>query len=329
MISIISIISIIESFLNKKGVKTTMGRKLIKQGGGGYTIYLPKRWVDEKGLKAGDEIDIAETKGGLLLRSESTPKLKEATLNIAFKDKTFIRYIMTNFYRAGYDKVTLTGDVKENDVKTPVDDLMGLAVTSVKEKEIAMEMLAEPFKDKADKIIKKMFFIIKDDMEYVVSCIEKGEHPDEKMMSYNSRRVMQRANLCIRSMSKKLIDLDGFYWIVITHLHWIERQLYYLSVRLNEEAPAKVGADHVEYLRSVQRSFDHLYDGIYKKSLPALKKIHSEFTKYQTQKYELAASDKTYISKIMVHFSMISRFLLYTTSSAIGMATMHDMSEKE
>ena len=36
-----------------------MKRKLIKQGGGGgLTIYLPKKWIDENKLEQSNEIEI-------------------------------------------------------------------------------------------------------------------------------------------------------------------------------------------------------------------------------------------------------------------------------
>ena len=35
-----------------------MRRKLIKQGGFGLTIYLPKHWTDEKELQAGQEVEV-------------------------------------------------------------------------------------------------------------------------------------------------------------------------------------------------------------------------------------------------------------------------------
>ena len=47
-----------------------MKRKLIKQGLGGYTIYLPKKWIDRKGLKEGEEINVVETDAGLVIGSD-------------------------------------------------------------------------------------------------------------------------------------------------------------------------------------------------------------------------------------------------------------------
>ena len=47
-----------------------MKRKLIKQGSGGYTFYVPKQWVLHRGLKAGDEIDVVEKDKTLVVRTK-------------------------------------------------------------------------------------------------------------------------------------------------------------------------------------------------------------------------------------------------------------------
>ena len=47
-----------------------MKRKIIQQGSGGLTIYLPKKWADQKGLITGDEVDVKESEQGLLIIAE-------------------------------------------------------------------------------------------------------------------------------------------------------------------------------------------------------------------------------------------------------------------
>ena len=51
-----------------------MKRKIIRQGSGGLTIYLPKKWAEEKGLRIGDEVDLKEAPYGLLVVPEKTRK---------------------------------------------------------------------------------------------------------------------------------------------------------------------------------------------------------------------------------------------------------------
>ena len=51
-----------------------MKRKLIKQGSGGLTLCVPKKWVDVNKLEAGDEVEVVEEKGNLLMSSSKIEK---------------------------------------------------------------------------------------------------------------------------------------------------------------------------------------------------------------------------------------------------------------
>ena len=79
-----------------------MDRKLIKQGGGGFTIYLPKKWVDEKGLTGGDKVNLSEANTALIVNS-SKPVRKEKVVEITKENKKDIKTILTHLYRNGFD----------------------------------------------------------------------------------------------------------------------------------------------------------------------------------------------------------------------------------
>jgi phosphate uptake regulator len=103
----ISIISNKEKFIYKQGLKPVMDRKLIKQGSGGYTIYLPKKWATKKGLKGGDNISITETDTSLVIGSPIKEK-KEITIEITEENKKEVRNILTHAYRRGFDSIKFT-----------------------------------------------------------------------------------------------------------------------------------------------------------------------------------------------------------------------------
>ena len=83
-----------------------MERKLIKQGGGGLTIYVPKKWIDTRKLKEGDEVSIIEKENSLLI---SAVKKKEESSEITINDKNKkdLIPIITHLYRAGIDKIPI------------------------------------------------------------------------------------------------------------------------------------------------------------------------------------------------------------------------------
>ena len=44
-----------------------MERKIIKQGKGGFTVYLPKKWVDDNGIDENSTVNMETGYTGLLI----------------------------------------------------------------------------------------------------------------------------------------------------------------------------------------------------------------------------------------------------------------------
>ena len=97
-----------------------MRRKLIKQGIGALTITLPKEWISQYNLEAGDEIEIDENNKNLLLIAEGkSGTLTKTEINIDGMDQFLIWRYLISLYRLGYDEITLTfSDInKKYDIK--------------------------------------------------------------------------------------------------------------------------------------------------------------------------------------------------------------------
>jgi antitoxin component of MazEF toxin-antitoxin module len=140
-----------------------MNRKLIKQGGTGLTLYVPKKWVDRLKLKPGDEVSIEEDGNKLILSPESVLKDKLITIDVTNMDTSSLRIALSSVYWQGYNKIKLTTKKKFSFViiNRLIDSYMGLIITEQSDKNIIIQNTAtEKFED-IDKIINKLFTIIK------------------------------------------------------------------------------------------------------------------------------------------------------------------------
>lgn len=84
-----------------------MERKLVKQGRNALTVTLPAKWLQTKGLKAGDSIFITERNRDLILASQLTSTKTEATLNVKDYEKSMIFHLIIAKYIEGYDTIIL------------------------------------------------------------------------------------------------------------------------------------------------------------------------------------------------------------------------------
>jgi hypothetical protein len=76
-----------------------MKRKIIKQGLGGYTIYLPKKWIDNFKLQAGDEINLDLIDNKLLISAEGIKEKRQTTITVTGENKIFLKTSLIHIYR--------------------------------------------------------------------------------------------------------------------------------------------------------------------------------------------------------------------------------------
>jgi len=87
-----------------------MKRKIIKQGHNTLTMTLPTDWVKKLNLKAGDEIDLSENMGSLVINVKQNNSLKSTTLDINDITVPMLWRFFQSAYREGYDEIKLTFD---------------------------------------------------------------------------------------------------------------------------------------------------------------------------------------------------------------------------
>lgn len=82
-----------------------MERKLVKQGRNALTVTLPAAWLRKKGLKAGNSVDVEETKRGLLVRSSSLATKKETLIDVRDLERSMVWHLVNAKYIDGYDRI--------------------------------------------------------------------------------------------------------------------------------------------------------------------------------------------------------------------------------
>ncbi len=296
-----------------------MKRKLIKQGAGGYTIYLPKKWIDAKNLHEGDEVDIHEEQDSLLVSTQNQPKEKEATIPITSKDTRFIQYILNNYYRAGYDRLILQGDINEKDAHNALRLLLGFEIVHTNKHKIIIESIAKPSDYDLEQLFKRIFFILKQDLMTVKENLYSAKPLDTDTLARNSDTIIRTSNLCIRLIAQHPDAKQGFYSTLANLLTWSHRQLYYLCRHLDSKKAVPLKPNEKEFISAVTQLVPLLYDGIYTQSFAHFEKIHQHYQHYE--KGSIIKNQREYAVIILYHFLLIQKYLYHATSSGIGLIT--------
>lgn len=205
-----------------------MKRKIIKQGLGGYTIYLPKKWVESKGLKPGDEINISEYEKDLILSGEKKEN-KEISLDLDEEKKEDIINILTHIYRKGFNKITLKNSDTQTIKKIKSLDLLGFEIIETSKNKCVLENITEPTDQKYEKIVQRLLFLLKETHNLTIEDLKNKKYSNKQDL-YSLRKQFDKFVLfCKRILVKEKYKQDPVIeWEFLTFLMHIQHAYYYL-----------------------------------------------------------------------------------------------------
>ncbi len=213
-----------------------MKRKLIQQGGGGYTLYLPKRWVAQHGLTRGDSVEVIETDAHLIVRS-ADKRSAEAHIDVTGSPPQFIRMEVMNLYRLGKDRVVAacSSEQEQRCVKDSLDELLGFSLMgSVRQQKktlLTLESISEPALEKYEAIVTRLLFIF----EQILRDLGRDPSAVEALV----RESYRYDNFCRRAISKRIVNEEQSAILWAFHLQLIHaiRDAHFLSARLSHRQP--------------------------------------------------------------------------------------------
>lgn len=261
-----------------------MKRKLIRQGLGGYTIYLPKKWIDRKGLKEGEEVNIVETESGLVVGSDARGK-KKITLNLDSDEKENIKPILTHLYRKGFDTIILSDidDKLLTRIKKIVKDLLlGFEITEKTEDSVTIKNISEPEAEKYDMMLRRIFLIIQENIDILTKDFDENKFRRWKEIEELRDSLDSYVLFCRRVIIQEKFERDSLLeWELLTFLTHIEHTIYYLYDYAHSN---KIKKDEKlnQFVRDLKDYFNLYYDSFYKEDIKSIHKIISSRTKFHS-----------------------------------------------
>lgn len=188
-----------------------MRRKIIKQGIGGHTIFLPIHWIRKYNLKPGDEVELYEKDHDLIVHGEKQPHCKQKEL---FLEKTEtmsqIRTIIASAYKAGYDEIILHFNEKQSlhELNKLVNTFTGLEIVSQTSDHIKIKSFLQATDEYVEDLIIKLFQMIK----VLFQQIKEARGTIEvKELSVSRRQIQKLRDHCLRIIHATTYKNDQSY----------------------------------------------------------------------------------------------------------------------
>ncbi|MBT4539916.1 AbrB/MazE/SpoVT family DNA-binding domain-containing protein [Candidatus Woesearchaeota archaeon] len=299
-----------------------MKRKLIKQGGGGgLTLYLPKKWVDKNHLMGGDEVNVEEENNRIVIDTEAKQKHVKQEIEIKEHSSEFISRIITNSYKKGVDELKIIFNTKpplDTVNKTLSALTIGYEVTDVGNNYCTISSFSLEDEEKIETVIRKCFFLIKDIQTTIQEDIKlkKFRNLDNiKSMNKNIRRLI---NYAIRTTIKTTKNPNEIQYnsIIFSNIYLFSIKLVYIYVFLEKEKTITKNTSNI--LDNLFMMFNKFYDAYYKKDFKIINDV-LELKKKITN--ELNNSVEKTNGKIILQASMAMRCVHDPIGALIGLIT--------
>lgn len=260
-----------------------MKRKVVQQGPATLMISLPSKWVKENNVSKGDELDLAEEKGKIILTvdapSTNTLSKEHAVVDFGVFNEYFVNY----FYQKGYDEVLIR--CKDPEVALLVEkrarELMGFEVVEKGKNFVRVKSLMKIDQQEFDTVFKKLFQITLVMGDKITEASEqKSDEKKKEILAevvFDEKENNKYCDLCMRILFKNKYQYpdDGFsYFALLRELEQIGDLYKYLAQAILSSE--QISSDFISLYKNVHAYFRLYYDLFYRYDVEKAQRFFSE-----------------------------------------------------
>ncbi|MBU0893923.1 MAG: AbrB/MazE/SpoVT family DNA-binding domain-containing protein [Nanoarchaeota archaeon] len=320
-----------------------MKRRVIRQGHNTLTITLPKKWVDELNIKPGDEIDICENQGSLIINGLQKSDSLSTTIDIKGFNIPMVWRFFQSAYREGYNEIRVLYDSnkknqdgafdfyttqlayeKMGEKKTfkPVIDMLqevvsrfvGIEIMEHKKDYCVIREMGELTAKEFDNSLRRIFLLIEELFDYIIDKIENkiiGDINICKEIHTIDRGVDRFVDYCCRIINR--INDSSFQEkkpIMFSTLFLLELfgdEFKYIGTHL---ASTKKNIDKIlPFAKTVKEHFQIYYNLFYKFEMATAIKFGENDFKIYNDYFKSKESMNKDAQSVRRHFMQISKFI--------------------
>ncbi|MFA6888770.1 MAG: hypothetical protein WC254_04715 [Candidatus Woesearchaeota archaeon] len=291
-----------------------MRRKLIRQGGTGLTFYVPKKWIDEKNLKPGDEIAVTVADNKLVVEpATGEKKLKKTQIEITEGDYDQYRSLIGGLYRAGYDEITVTYTDKNviPNLQKTIDSLYGFEIFDINESSCTIRSVYHEEETDINAHFRKSVQIIKTMYTMIAEDLEKKKNSSEQILQGFRVALLKQRDLISRIIiQKRLFDDQIFPYYSLSHTVWnIGRNYFNLYKAI--EKNYKLSTIDKEYFKKTNAFFNEFFENF---NTVSHTKKHNAYKKLIQEGIEIMKSRN---ATLVISYCMAILMLLQSCNSHI------------
>ena len=246
-----------------------MKRKVIQIANSTQLISLPRKWSQKYNIMKGDELDVEEQGGRILISTEKDASLGEVEIDITGLDRSSIMYYIRSIYRMGYDRIKVnfknptTIHYRTNEKKsvisvihTEINRLVGVEIVQEKENFCTIRDLSQSSITEFDNVLRRIFLLITDTTKDLVDGIKSRNFLLVKTLEEKHDTITKFVSYCLRLLNKRGYPQSrktSYLYHIIASLDRLVDVLKYTARYFIESKP-RLSSEGVNVLLGIKKS---------------------------------------------------------------------------
>ena len=247
-----------------------MIRKVAKIGPSTLMVSLPNKWVKQHHIQKGQELEVQEKEGSLLIYPSSHQGIETAEIKLEKKDQFLKRYLRSLYHR-GFSEVKITCEdgIDINEIKKELDTYLGFEIMEQGKNYCIIKNVAETVEGEFDVVLRKIFFMNAGMADDSLDQIKSNNYASLNDIAAIERTNNKLVNLCYRILNKSGKMSDSQSLSIYTTLSSMENIAdHYRDICLYaNEKKVKLSKNLEEFYKKVNLHY-HQISGVYYKFDP-------------------------------------------------------------
>jgi len=180
-----------------------MRRKAIQLANNTLVVSLPAGWVKKSSISKGDEIEVSETEGKLILSSSKPIGSGRIEIDVSGMDP-MIKRILGALYKSGYDEVRVRfSNIHELKTIQEVvrEEFLGFEVVDQKKDNLTFKLVSTIEAKEFNTMMRRMFLIILSMADDSLEAIKKDDKEWLEAIALHDKDVNKIADFCRRILN--------------------------------------------------------------------------------------------------------------------------------
>jgi phosphate uptake regulator len=317
-------------------------RKIYKTGGSTFVVSLPKKWVVNSGIKAGDSVMVTPQEGSVIIEPgmvEKGPSEIEIRVSQILSREALERLIIA-YYLVGYDTIKIHFDEEDtleykNGVRNALGLLIGVEVIEDIGEMMTLEILLDQRRMPTNQVLKRMFMIEKSMLTDFIKSVRELNTDLAMDVQGREREIDRLYFLVVRQLKSAVryhqvaewLDIDYQrdalgYRIAVKSFERIADHMEKLAmsfIRLVETSKSKDFSEAADFAEDVLDIFDKATTAFFKRDSKAEEDVFRGIKKIE--KTHLQLTNALFKKKAGIEESFLRKNILDSLARVGGYST--------